>query len=221
MFTPEAFLFGFLQGFAIGPITLYGIREGLNPKRGFWFQIQVTFGATLVDAVYLTMATNGVMQFANYDGVRLFMWVVAAYMLLNMGIDSLRGDLGKKKLQHVHRHKLHFFDSNFFKGFFMCMTSPLAITYAVIVVGGLYTNFAATVAPTPFALQVALGGFTTSLIIVFSTLVLRHLFHQWMLKKLVMVGSMVLIGYGAFFSWKAINEIAPTVEAFSASLLGL
>lgn len=219
MFTPEAFLFGFLQGFAIGPITLYGIREGLNPKRGFWFQIQVTLGAALVDVIYLILATNGVIHFVDYQWVRLVMWAVAAYMLLTMGVDSLRGDMGKKKLQHVHRHKLHFFDSNFFKGFFMCMTSPLAITYAVMVVGSLYASYATSVPPTVFALNVCMGGFTTSLLIVLSTFVLKHIFHQWMLKKLVIAGSFVLVGYGIFFSWKAVLELVPTVQALSASLL--
>ncbi|MFA4815060.1 MAG: LysE family transporter [Candidatus Gracilibacteria bacterium] len=219
MFTPEAFIFGFIQGFVIGPITLYGIREGLNPRRGLWFQLQVTLGATLVDAVYLILATNGMIHFLDYGWIRLMMWSVAAYMLLNMGIDSLRGENGKKKLQHIHRHKLQFFDSDFFKGFLMCMTSPMAITYAVIVVGGLYAGYAASVSPTVFALNVNMGGFFTSLLIVSLTFMLRHVFHQWMLKKLMMAGSLVLVGYGVYFSWKAILEVGPTVEALSASLL--
>lgn len=219
MFTPEAFIFGFIQGFVIGPITLYGIREGLNPRRGFWFQMQVILGATLVDGVYVIMATNGVIHFVNHEWVRFLMWSVAAYMLLSMGIDSLRGEKGKKKLQHIHRHKLHFFDSDFFKGFFMCMTSPLAITYAVMVVGSLYTGYAATVSPTMFALSVNMGGFCTSLLIVGLTFLVRHVFHQWMLKKLMAAGSLVLIGYGIFFSWKAILEVGSTVEALSTSLL--
>ena len=220
MFTPEAFLFGFLQGLAIGPVTLYGIREGLSPRKGFWFQLQVIMGATLVDAVYVILATNGVIHFMDHQWVKLVMWILAAYMLLDMGIDSLRGDRGKKKLQYVHRHKLQFFDSDFFKGFFMCMTSPLAITYAVMVVGSLYASYANVVSPTVFALNVSLGGLVTSILIVFSTLILRHVFHTWMLKKLMFGGSLVLVGYGFYFSWKAILEIGPTVQAYTASLLG-
>lgn len=221
MFTPEAFIFGFLQGFVIGPITLYGIREGLNPRRGYWFQLQVILGATIVEAIYLLLATHGVIHFMDYSWVRFMMWVVASYMLTSMGIDALKGEKSKKKFQHVHRHKLHFFDSDFAKGFLMCLASPMAITYSVMVVGSLYVSYAAAVSPTAFALNVNLGGLATSLLIVVLTLMVRHVFHQWMLKKLMMAGSLILVGYGIYFGFQAFLEAQPVVDAAFSSLLNL
>ncbi len=218
MFSPEAFMFGFLQGFVIGPITLYGIREGLNPKRGIWFQLQVIFGATLVEAVYLLLATHGVIHFMDYEWIRLLMWTTASYMLLSMGIDALRGEKSKKKFEKVHAHKLHFYDNDFFKGFLMCLASPMAITYSLMVVGSLYVSYAVAVSPTAFALNVNLGGLMSALLLVALTLVVRHVFHQWMLKKLMLAGSLVLLGYGLYFGWQAVLEVQPVVEAFTASV---
>ncbi len=219
MFSPDAFVFGFIQGFVIGPISLWGIREGLNPKRGPWFHLQVTLGATVVDLLFLLLATHGVISFIDYSFVRVGMWIIASYMLISMGLDSLKGEKGKKKIQRIHRHKLHFFDSDFFKAFCMCLVSPMAITYSVMVVGGFYMGYAKDISPLAFALNINFGGFINSLLIILLTFFVRHIFHQWMLQKLMMGGSLVLVGYGIYFAWEAFLEMQPAVSAAFASLL--
>lgn len=209
----EAFLFGFFQSFAIGPISLYGIREGLNPHKGAFMQLQVILGAALVELVYLTLAVNGVTSIMNQQWVQTALWAAAAYMLTSMGYHSLKDPLSKKGLQHMHRHKLRFFDSDFVRGFLMCVCSPMALVFSFVVVGGMYASYAEEASPMQFALSVNIGGIVTMLLITLTTFVVRHIFHKWMLTKLVHASSFILLGYGVWFAWKAILGVQPMVMA--------
>jgi threonine/homoserine/homoserine lactone efflux protein len=207
MFSPSAFWFGFSQSFVIGPISLYGIREGLNPRRGFWDQIQVTLGATLVDIIYVLLATYGMAGFVENNLVQLVMWSLASYMLLTMGINTYHERPSKMSFEHMHRHKIHFLKTDFVKAFLMNLVNPMAIVFAVLVFGSLYSDYSATLTPFAFVVNVTVGGLLTSLLIAFLTLAVRHVCHQWMLKKMIKAGSLILIGYGLWFLWKAVEHV--------------
>lgn len=219
MFTPEAFLFGFTQGFVIGPLSLYAIREGLNPKKGFWYQLQVLLGSAVVDIVYLLLATYGIAHFVEIGWVKMFMWSGAGYMLIRMGINSIHEKPGRTTYAHAHRHKLAFFDSDFVKGFIVSLFNPMAVVFSVMIVGSLYASYTGSTGPAMFAMNVNMGGFLAGLIVCALTFMVRQIFHPWMLKKFMFVGSLVLVGYGVFFSWKALVEAGPVVQAAFTSIL--
>lgn len=221
MISPEAFLFGFTQGFVIGPLSLYGIREGLNPKKGFWYQLQVILGSAVVDIVYLLLATYGVASFVEISWVKMFMWSGAGYMLIRMGINSITEKPGRMNFHHAHRHKLAFFDSDFVRGFIVSLFNPMAVVFSVMIVGSLYATYTGPVSPAAFAMNVNVGGFLAGFIVCLLTLLIRQIFHPWMLKKFMMLGSFVLIAYGVYFSWMAIKEAAPIVDAAFSSILSL
>lgn len=207
LFSPSTFWYGFSQGFVIGPISLYGIQEGLNPKRGFWCQIQVTLGATLVDIVYLLTSTYGMAQFIQYNAVQMVLWSLASYMLITMGVNSLHERPKKMSITAMHEKKLRFYETDFVKAFLMNLVNPMAIVFATIVFNAMYSNYAAIMTPVAFAFHVTVGGLLSSLIVALLTLAVRHIFHQWMLKKLMKAGSMVLIAYGLWFLWKAAENV--------------
>lgn len=211
MINPQAFIFGFSQGFVIGPISLFAIREGLDPKRGFWYQVQVYMGATVVDIIYLLLASYGAAQFIENSYVKFFMWAAAAYMLISMGYNSLRQKPKRLSLQHMHRHRHHFYETDFFRALLINLVNPLAVIFWILVAGGLYAEYAATVSPFMFAMNIVMGGTISSLLVTLLTLVVRQVFHQWMIKKLIQVGSIVLIIYGLYFSFKALLELQPLV----------
>ena len=94
----------------------------------------------------------------------------------------------------------------------------MAITYSVMVVGVFIWVMRKTF-PLAFALNINFGGFINSLLIILLTFFVRHIFHQWMLQKLMMGGSLVLVGYGIYFAWEAFLEMQPAVSAAFASLL--
>ena len=176
-------------------------------------QLQVIFGAAIVELIYLLLATNGVTSIMNYSWVQTLLWIIASYMLGSMGYHSLKDPLSKGSLGHAHRHKLKFFDSDFFKAFLMCLCSPMALVFCFIVVGGMYTSYGDAVSPLNFSLSVNLGGVTTMCLIALATFAVRHIFHKWMLTKLVHAGSYVLMGYGVWFAWKAVLGLQPMVMA--------
>lgn len=211
MINPQAFIFGFSQGFVIGPISLFAIREGLDPKRGFWYQVQVYMGATVVDIIYLLLASYGAAQFIENSYVKFFMWAAAAYLLISMGYNSLRQKPKRISLQHMHRHRHHFYETDFFRALLINLVNPLAVIFWILVAGGLYAEYAATVSPFIFAMNIVVGGTISSLLVTLLTLVVRQIFHQWMIQKLIQVGSVVLIGYGLYFSLKALLELQPLV----------
>lgn len=203
----HALAFGFSQGFVIGPLSLYGIREGLNPKRGFLCQLQVIAGATIVDVIYLLLATYGMAGFVQYDLVQVVLFSLASYMLITMGVNSLHEKPGKLSFAHLHRHKLLFFETDFFRAFCMNLVNPMVIIFAVVVFGGMYADYSAELSPLAFTLNIVGGGLLTSILIAFSTLAIRHIFHQWMLKKLMKAGSLILVAYGLWFFWKAAQHV--------------
>jgi arginine exporter protein ArgO len=209
----EAFFFGFVQAFAIGPISLYGIREGLNPSKGTLMQLQVIFGASMVKLFYLTLAVNGVTSLMKLEWVQTMLWVTAAIMLIKMGAHTLKDPLGEKGFQNLHQPHLKYLDNDFFKGFFMCLVSPMVLIYTFIVVGGMYSSYAQEAGPMQFALSVSLGGIVTMLLITLATFAVRQIFHQWMLVKMVQVSSFILLGYGVSFAWKALLSLEPMVMA--------
>lgn len=218
MFTLEAFIFGFTQGFVLGPLTLFAIREGLNPRKGVWFELEVFLGAFVTNIFYLMLATYGVTRFIEYDWVRLFMWSAAAYMLIRMGINSLLEHDSRMSFKHAHRHQLRspfrFLENDFFKGFLLSLFNPMAIVFSLLVVGSLYATYSGPSGPAGFAMSVNLGGFLSSLAVCVLTLFVREIFRPWMLKKILILGSFILIVYGAYFSYKALLEAVPLVQAF-------
>ena len=193
------------------PISLFAIREGLNPQKGFWFQMQVVFGAMLVDIFYLLLSTYGAAEFIEYGPVKLILWILAAYMLMSMGWNTLHENPSRISFHHVHRHRTKFYETDFLKAILINLVNPLAIVFWVVVAGGLYAGMPSTLSPFFFSANIVAAGLVGSLGVAALTLLVRHVFHQWMLRKLMHLGSMVLIGYGLYFSYQALLKLHPMV----------
>lgn len=210
---PGAFSFGFTQGFVVGPITIFGIQEGLNAKKGFWYQVQVILGATIVDLIYLLLASYGAAQFIDNSIIRLIMWSFASYMLIHMGMNSLRAKPGKLSFHHMHRHRSKLFETDFFRGFALNIVNPMAIVFWLMVAGSLYGQYKGVVTPPVFALNVVFGGLISSLSVAILTMFVKKVFHASMLKNLVKFGALILIAYGIWFLGKAIVEAKPLMDS--------
>lgn len=209
MFLLSAFIFGLSQGFVVGPITLFGIQEGLNPKRGFWYQVQVSLGATCIDILYLLLAAYGAAQFLEYNLVKLILWSISSYMLIHMGLNSFSGRTKRMSLNHMHNSRARFYDSDFAKAMLINLFNPLAIVFWIMVAGGLYAESAQLITPFWFAMNIVGGGLIISFLVACTTMLVRKIFHQWMLTKLIRLGSLMLMGYGFYFSFKALMELKP------------
>ncbi len=210
---PGAFSFGFTQGFVVGPITIFGIQEGLNKKKGFWYQVQVILGATIVDLIYLLLASYGAAQFIDNSIIRLLMWSFASYMLIHMGINSLRKNPGKISFHHMHRHRSKLLEMDFVRGFLLNLVNPMAIVFWLMVAGSLYGQYKGVVTPPVFALNVVFGGLVSSVCVAIITMFVRKIFHESMLKNLVRFGSLILISYGMWFFGKAMVEAKPMFDS--------
>lgn len=209
LFNPGPFMFGFTQGFVVGPITIFGIQEGLNAKKGFWYQLQVILGASLIDMIYLILAAYGAAQFIDNSIIRLIMWSAASYLLIHMGINSLRDKPHKVSFRHMHRHRSKLFETDFVKALSLNLVNPMAIVFWLMVAGSLYSQYKGVMTPPSFALNVEIGGFLSSLIVAVATVFVKKIFHESMLKNIVRMGSLILIVYGIWFMGKAAFEAGP------------
>lgn len=216
----SAFLFGFTQGFVIGPVSLFGIKENLSHKHGLWFHMQVIMASFVVDIVYLFLGTIGAATLIEYSIVKLLMWAGAAYMLIHMGINTLRDSKSKISFQHIHRHKLKFYETDFSKAFVLCLLNPMGIVFCLMVVGSLYASYEGPANAFTFATNVNLGGVIAASIVAVAVALIKKVFHPWMLQKVVMAGSLVLFAYGLSFAWKAVSEFKPALTNM-ASVLGV
>ncbi|MFA5855375.1 MAG: LysE family transporter [Candidatus Gracilibacteria bacterium] len=199
----SAIFFGFTQGLIIGPLSLYAIREGLNPCRGIKCEAEVFTGALLVDITYSLLAMYGAASFINYGPVQTVLWTLAAYMLITMGINSFHSRQKKMSFHHLHRHKLAFYDNDFFRGLMINMVNPMAIVFWVVVGGSMYADYSSVMPPFIFALNIIAGTIPAYFVTILVTFFIRRIFHQWMLKRLIQAGSLVLTGYGLWFTWRA------------------
>lgn len=206
LFIQEAFIFGFAQSFVIGPLTLLALREGLNPKRGIWYQLQVVAAGTIVDTMYLLLSLNGVVFFVNDVRVQALMWTGAACMLTMMGLNSLMGKKKKMTYHKTHRHHLQIANNSFGQGFLVGLMNPISIVFWVMIAGSMYTEYVGRVSPILFTSNIISGGLIGSTIIVGLTSVFRKFFNKRTLQKLVMLGSVLLIGYGIWFTFRALTE---------------
>ncbi|MCC7197296.1 LysE family transporter [Candidatus Peregrinibacteria bacterium] len=207
LFVEEAFIFGFTQSFVIGPLTLLAIREGLNPKRGIFYQIQVVAAGTIVDTLYLLLALHGAVFFINDIRVQAVMWTCAAFMLTMMGLNSLTNKKKKKISYHrTHRHHLHVADTSFGQGFMVGLLNPISIIFWVMIAGSMYSQYLNQITPLLFTSNIIFGGLFGSIIIVVCTFAFRKFFNKRTLQRLVMIGSVLLIGYGLWFTLKALTE---------------
>ncbi len=207
MFYSEIFWFGFSQGFIVGPITLFGIKEGLDPSRGAKYQLQVIAGATIVDFFYLTISTIGISHVIQNVLIQGFLWMAGAYLLIKMAINSFHERPHKLSFAHLHRKKNHFYEDDFFKAILLNLVNPMAIVFWLVVVGSMYADYHTEIRPIDFSLNILVAGALSSLVIVGLTFAVRSAFKPWMLQKLVQAGSLVLMGYGLWFTWKAATQI--------------
>lgn len=208
LFVEEAFIFGFTQSFVIGPLTLLAIREGLNPKRGLWYQLQIVAAGTIVDTLYLLLALNGVVFFITDIRVQAIMWTCAAFMLTIMGMNSLNEPHKKKKISYhkTHRHHLQIADNNFSKGFLIGLMNPISIIFWIMIAGSMYSQYIGKISPLLFTTNIIIGGLIGSTIIVAATVAFRKFFTKKALQRLVFAGSLMLIGYGIWFTFRALVE---------------
>lgn len=216
MFVPEAFIFGFTQGLIVGPVVLCGFQEGIDPKKGFWCQLQVSLGAMAVSFVYLLLATYGVAHFLEGSVIQFTLWVLSSYLMIHMGLNSLHAKKSKVSLAHAKAHKAKLLDADFFKGFLICLFNPLAIVGAFVIVGGLYASHQGGASPLSFTLSVLSGDFLAAILIASATFFIKHIFRPWMLQKFIQMGSFTLIAYGFYFGWMALAEFRPLVEVVLA-----
>jgi len=199
----SAILFGFTQGLIIGPLSLYAIREGLNPCRGIKCETEAFTGALLVDITYSLLAMYGTVSFVNYGPVQTVLWTLAAYMLITMGINSFHLRSKRMSFHHLHKDKLAFYDNDFFHGFIINMVNPLTIVFWVVVGGSMYSDYSSVMPPFLFALNIITGTILARFVTISVTFFIRKIFHEWMLKRLMQAGSLVLTGYGLWFTWRA------------------
>ena len=178
----EVLLFGFTQGFVIGPVSLFGIHEGLEKGKGFFYQIQVTVGSSLISFAYLLLAAYGAAHVVDQFYVRLIMWLVASYMLIMMGVNTIHERPRKLSAHHFHGLRKKLLESDFLKGGFLALVNPLSLVFWIMVAGGLYADVKDFLSPWFFALLVMLGTLVSSLLVAIATFFVKKIFHEKMLK---------------------------------------
>lgn len=207
----EILTFGFSQGFVIGPVSLLAIHEGLEArKHGFAKHMQVILGSTIVDVVYVLLATAGVAQVIDNFAVRLIMFTIASYMLIVMGLNTLFLKSKKMSFHHMHKRRLKFFETGFMEGLLINLVNPLAIIFWIMVAGSLYADFR-YLNPVWFALLVSGGALASCTIVALITQIVKTIFHERIIKWLNSLSSVILIGYGIWFFSKATFEFMEVV----------
>jgi len=206
LFNVEAFIFGFAQSFVIGPLTILAIHEGLNPKRGIRYELQVVLAGTMVDTMYLLLSLHGIAYFINDIKIQAVMWTCAAAILSVMGLSAFTGKKKKKIYHKAYKHHLHVAQNSFAEGFVVGIMNPISVVSWIMVAGSMYSQYINQISPTLFTANIIGGGIIGSSIIVATTYFFRSHFRRKTLQRLVLLGSVLLVAYGIMFSFKALTE---------------
>jgi L-lysine exporter family protein LysE/ArgO len=123
-------LLGIALAAPIGPAGIAVIQSGLNC--GFWNAFRTGIGITLADTTYLLVVFFGLSNFMKIPSVKLGLWTLGAFILMYLGILSIKGALRGFDFEQTHRS----INKNpMISGYLVNISNPLAVLFWVGIFG--------------------------------------------------------------------------------------
>lgn len=119
--------FGMLLQLAIGPMCLFVFNTATDS--GLWSGLIVVLSITLVDFLYVTLASLGISTIINLPHVKSFLKIFSAIILFLFGANIVLSVLGYSFIPEINLFNGAESAGLFIKGFLLTASNPLTIIF--------------------------------------------------------------------------------------------
>ncbi|HEY9059926.1 MAG TPA: LysE family transporter [Pseudobacteroides sp.] len=124
----KGFRFGLILQFAIGPVCIYVFNTATSG--GFFPAEAAVLAATLMDAIFVTLAIMGVGSLLEKDRVKKGLKYFGTVVLVYFGVGTILGTFGVKIIPAIAGSSNFYDTSNaFITSFILTASSPLSILF--------------------------------------------------------------------------------------------
>ena len=126
--------FGLVLQISVGPVCIAVLHKGID--QGFRHAFAMSWGAALVDALYICLSILGVSALLQVQSARAIIGIGGAVLLLAFGLRYLRAPTGTARSQHRSESPLR----SFAYGIALTLTNPLTILFWGAVLGAMMST---------------------------------------------------------------------------------
>lgn len=124
----KGFRFGLLLQFAIGPVCIYIFNTATSG--GFFSAEAAVLAATLMDAIFVTLAIMGIGSLLEKDRVKKGLKYFGTVVLIYFGLGTILGTFGIKIIPAIAGNSnFHDTSNAFITSFILTASSPLSILF--------------------------------------------------------------------------------------------
>ncbi|SMO77694.1 LysE family translocator [Melghirimyces algeriensis] len=200
-------LLGLSLSVPIGAITIEMIKRGM--KHGFTHSWLVGIGGMSADVVLMFLIYFGVASVLTYPLAKLILWVAGFFVLLYLGYESIKEAF--KDVDVAVQSKLDSKTSKaFFSGFLIAISNPQNIIFWIGIYGSVLASTVESVGEGNallYSSAIFIGIIVWDLFVSISVHYGRKFINQKYMKWVSVSAGFALIGFGAFFGFRAIESV--------------
>ena len=126
--------FGLILQISVGPVCIAVLHKGID--QGFRHAFAMSWGAALVDALYIVLSVVGVSALLQFQSARIIIGLGGAVLLLLFGLRYLRAPAEKTRIQQRSESPFR----SFAYGVVLTLTNPLTILFWAGVLGAMMST---------------------------------------------------------------------------------
>jgi threonine/homoserine/homoserine lactone efflux protein len=126
--------FGLILQISVGPVCIAVLHKSID--QGFRHAFAMSWGAALVDALYIVLSVVGVSALLQFQSARMIIGLGGALLLLLFGLRYLRASTGDNRIRQRSESPLR----SFAYGVVLTLTNPLTILFWAGVLGAMMST---------------------------------------------------------------------------------
>jgi threonine/homoserine/homoserine lactone efflux protein len=126
--------FGLVLQISVGPVCIAVLHRGID--QGFRHAFAMSWGAALVDALYIALSVAGISVLLQLQPARIIIGLEGAILLLLFGLHYLRAPAGNNRIRQRSDSPLR----SFAYGVALTLTNPLTILFWAGVLGAMMST---------------------------------------------------------------------------------
>ena len=126
--------FGLILQISVGPVCIAVLHKGID--QGFRHAFAMSWGAALVDALYISLSVVGVSALLQFQSARIIIGLGGALLLLLFGLRYLRAPAENNRIRQRSESPLR----SLAYGVVLTLTNPLTILFWAGVLGAMMST---------------------------------------------------------------------------------
>ncbi|MEN0645261.1 LysE family transporter [Alkalicoccobacillus gibsonii] len=191
----------------IGPVNAAQIEKGL--RAGFLHSWVVGIGAMFADLLYMLIVFLGVSHFLEIEGVKVFLWLFGAFVLIYTGAESL-----KKAANEVSGARASGYNQtltqSFWSGFLISVVNPLTILFWLGIYGSVLAKTVTLYDVNQiwlFSAAIFIGITAWDIAVAILSSTARRFVNQKAISRVSILSGICLIGFGAYFGYMGVSTL--------------